>query len=224
MARRIKEDPGVHRMRIADAAGKLFEAKGTENTSVSEIARAAGYSKATLYVYFKNKEEIIAYLVLSSMKMLKDCIFSALSGKKDYRDRYFDICHAMVSYQEKYSYYFSIVLDYINIDFDNSGCEESERETFMVGEEINSMLFSFINDGIKDGAFRKQSNVKSVIMTIWGMLSGLIQLASNKEQYILQEIRLSRKAFLDKGFQFLYGAIENTSADKEHKSDKNKKK
>ena len=120
----------------------------------------------------------------------------------------------MVSYQEKYPYYFSIVLDYINIDFDNSGCEESERETFMIGEEINSMLFSFINDGIKNGAFRKQSDVKSVIMTIWGMLSGFIQLASNKEQYILQEMNLSKKDFLEKGFHFLYGAIENSSADK----------
>lgn len=214
MARRIKEDPGVHRMRIAGAAGKLFEEKGTQSTSVSEIAQAAGYSKATLYVYFKNKEEIIAYLVLGSMKMLKDCISTALSGEKDFKDKYFDICHAMVSYQEKYPYYFSIVLDYINIDFDNSGCEESERETFMIGEEINSMLFSFINDGIKNGAFRKQSDVKSVIMTIWGMLSGFIQLASNKEQYILQEMNLSKKDFLEKGFHFLYGAIENSSADK----------
>ena len=124
MARRIKEDHGVHRMRIAGAAGKLFEEKGTQSTSVSEIAQAAGYSKATLYVYFKNKEEIIAYLVLGSMKMLKDCISTALSGEKDFKDKYFDICHAMVSYQEKYPYYFSIVLDYINIDFDNSGCEE----------------------------------------------------------------------------------------------------
>lgn len=39
----------------------MFRAKGIENTSMNDIARATGYSKATLYVYFKNKEEIIRY-------------------------------------------------------------------------------------------------------------------------------------------------------------------
>ena len=64
MARRIKEEPGVHRSRIAMAAGKLFEAKGIKTTTMDEIAKEAGYSKATLYVYFQNKEEIVGYLVL----------------------------------------------------------------------------------------------------------------------------------------------------------------
>ena len=207
MARRIKEDPAVHRMRISDAAGKLFEAKGVPATSVSEIAEAAGYSKATLYVYFKNKEEIVSFLVMRSMQMLKECIETALSGDKSYKERYIAICEAMVSYQEKYPYYFSAVLDYINIDFENSPCVESERETFLAGEEINELLSSFFTKGIEDGEFKKQTDVKSVILSIWGMLSGFIELAANKEKYIEQEMKLSKKDFLMNGFLFLYGAI-----------------
>ena len=55
MARRIKEERIVHQNRIAEQAGILFSQRGINNTSMDDIAKNAGYSKATLYVYFKNK-------------------------------------------------------------------------------------------------------------------------------------------------------------------------
>lgn len=57
------------------AASALFMERGIAGTSMDDIAKAAGYSKATLYVYFENKEEIVGILVLNSMKKLYDYIF-----------------------------------------------------------------------------------------------------------------------------------------------------
>lgn len=48
------------------AASALFSEKGITATSMDDIAKAAGYSKATLYVYFENKEEIVGILVLNT--------------------------------------------------------------------------------------------------------------------------------------------------------------
>lgn len=48
-----------HRGSILAAAERLFAEKGTEKTTMDDIAREAEYSKATLYVYFQSKEEII---------------------------------------------------------------------------------------------------------------------------------------------------------------------
>ena len=210
MGRRKKEEPCVHRMRIAKAAEDLFEKKGITATTMSEIANAAGYSKATLYVYFKNKEEVVGYLVLNSMKKLKDYLSSALEkGKEnsDFKERFFALCKSMVLYQQEYPCYFSMVSDYINIDFENSDCEESARETFLVGEEINSILLSFLESGIDAGAFREQKNPKATLFSIWGMLSGLIELSVNKNEYISREIRISHDDFLETGFSLLYEAI-----------------
>lgn len=207
MARRIKEEPGIHRNRIAMAAGELFESKGIDSTTMNEIAKKAGYSKATLYVYFQNKEEIVGYLVLHSMNKLKEYLASALVSEKDFKGKYLDICRAMVLYEEEYPYYFSMVLDHINIDFEHSLCEESERETFRVGEEINALLVSFFTCGIEKGAFKNQLDIKSVIFSIWGMLSGFIQLAANKQEYIAQEMHMAKEEFLERGFLFLYAAI-----------------
>ena len=49
MARRKKEPRSVHREKIASAASVLFMDKGIVATSMDDIAKAAGYSKATLY-------------------------------------------------------------------------------------------------------------------------------------------------------------------------------
>ena len=70
MGRRKKEPPSVHRSQIAQAASALFLEKGTAAVSMDDIAKAAGYSKATLYVYFENKDEIVSALTLDSMKKL----------------------------------------------------------------------------------------------------------------------------------------------------------
>ena len=62
MGRRKREPESTHRENIAMAAERLFYARGTEATTMNDIAKAAGYSKATLYVYFADKEEIVSSL------------------------------------------------------------------------------------------------------------------------------------------------------------------
>lgn len=48
---------------IAHRAAELFESRGVGNTSVSDICRAAGVARSTLYYHFKSKSEIVRYLV-----------------------------------------------------------------------------------------------------------------------------------------------------------------
>lgn len=98
MARRKKEPKSVHREKIAAAASALFMEKGITTTTMNDIAKTAGYSKATLYVYFENKEEIISFLVLDSMKKLYSYITSALEQQEATKTRYDLICQGLVLY------------------------------------------------------------------------------------------------------------------------------
>lgn len=207
MARRKKEPKEVHRHNIASAAQELFEEKGIESTSMDDIAKKAGYSKATLYVYFHNKEEIVGVLVLESMKKLYDYIVTAIEEKESVKERYYLICKALMRYQEEYPFYFKTVLEGINIDFEHSKCLPEEEETFRIGEKINLALKRFIEEGIAAGEFRNEIDSISTIFSFWGMLSGLIQLAVNKEEYIVREMKLSKHEFLKNGFDHLYCVI-----------------
>jgi AcrR family transcriptional regulator len=46
------------RRRILDAAGQVIDELGLANATTKEIARAAGYSEATLYKHFRDKQEL----------------------------------------------------------------------------------------------------------------------------------------------------------------------
>jgi AcrR family transcriptional regulator len=43
---------------ITDAALKVFAQRGLHNTTLDDVAKEAGISKGTIYLYFKNKEEL----------------------------------------------------------------------------------------------------------------------------------------------------------------------
>lgn len=207
MGRRKKEPKSVHRENIAAAASALFMEKGIAAVSMDDIAKAAGYSKATLYVYFENKEEIVGILVLNSMKKLYDYIASALAQQETTKERYGLICRGLIQYQEEFPFYFKMVLDKINIDFECRDYLPEEKETWQIGEEINEKLKEFIISGIENGDLRSDLEIMPTIFHFWGMLSGMIQLAANKEEYIQKTMALSKIQFLNRGFQMLYRSI-----------------
>ena len=207
MGRRKKEPRSVHRENIVSAASALFMERGIAATSMDDIAKAAGYSKATLYVYFENKEEIVGILVLNSMKKLDDYISSALIQHEATKARYDFICRGLVQYQEEFPFYFKMVLDKINIDFESKEYLPEERETYQIGEEINEKIKNFLLSGMEKGDLRNDLDIMPAIFNFWGMLSGIIQLAANKEEYIKKSMGLSKIEFLEYGFSLVYHSI-----------------
>jgi AcrR family transcriptional regulator len=55
--RRSRED-SAKRRQIIEGARAVFLPQGFDAASMGEIARKAGVSKGTLYVYFKSKEDL----------------------------------------------------------------------------------------------------------------------------------------------------------------------
>ncbi|MFC4022426.1 TetR/AcrR family transcriptional regulator [Oceanobacillus longus] len=56
---------------ILITAGKLFAEKGYDAVSIREIAKKAGCSHTTIYLYFKDKEALLHELTMPSLKNLQ---------------------------------------------------------------------------------------------------------------------------------------------------------
>lgn len=207
MGRRKKESESVHRKNIALSAEYLFTHKSIESTTMDDIAKQAGYSKATIYVYFKNKEEIVYFLVLKSMKILHMFIADAVSKSATIKEKYSRICKALTQYQEQYPLYFTFALSKINVNFNKTDYLPIEKEIFEVGEQINAEISKFINLGVKSGEFQSDMPILQIVFLFWGSLSGLIQIAANKQFYIKKTMNLSKQEFLDFGFKKLFQMI-----------------
>ena len=112
-----------------------------------------------------------------------------------------------MKYQEEYPLYFKMVLENIKIDFETTDFLPEEKETFLVGEQINGLLAAFLQGGIEKGQIRPDLQILPTIFSLWGMLSGLVQIATNKQEYIEQQMGLSKEEFLSYGFDTLYRSI-----------------
>lgn len=64
------------RRQIMQGAGEVFLAQGFDAASMGAIARQAGVSKGTLYVYFKSKEELFESIVEEQSAQQAEGIFA----------------------------------------------------------------------------------------------------------------------------------------------------
>lgn len=63
------------RRQILNGARAVFMASGFDGASMGEIAKAAGVSKGTLYVYFDSKEALFEALALAEKRGLAEVLF-----------------------------------------------------------------------------------------------------------------------------------------------------
>jgi len=99
------KDPNLverRRHQIADAAARLFVAKGFHKTTTRQIARAADISIGSLYEYFTTKEDIL-YIVCDFIHTeMERGVATAMADASGGRDalakvirEYFMVCHRM---------------------------------------------------------------------------------------------------------------------------------
>lgn len=64
--------------RILEAAVRCFEARGYDETTTAEIARAAGVGVGTVYGYFPHKRAILLELVHETLEQIADRVVAGL--------------------------------------------------------------------------------------------------------------------------------------------------
>lgn len=196
-----------HRSNIIRAAEKLFLEKGIESTTMDSISKEADYSKATLYVYFKNKEEIIGELTLISMKLLHQTFIKATSDARDCYDQYYAFCYALMDFQQNHPIYYQCLLREINVDLDLPKTPNVYQEIYNVGEDINEVIGSILEKGIAQGYIRGDINIFQTVFILWASISGVIDMATQKEKYFLKCNGITKDAFLKYSFDTILKSI-----------------
>jgi len=173
---------------ILDAAETLFFSKGYDNVSMNSIAKEVGLGKATLYIYFDNKEELFYGVVLRGISilstMIKEKVEKEDTGLKKiiaFKKAYGEFIKTYPEYFQSYKYFqsgrfdISDILDNdykeimmkslfsIHIPSNFLNTNETIKEIFKLREEILFTLYKSIKLGIKEGTI--ESNVDPLKIT-----------------------------------------------------------
>ena len=84
---RKEREKEQRRSDIIDAAEKRFFGKSYDEVAMSDIAGDAELNKATLYLYFKNKESLYFAVITRGLAIMRDMFMKAATGKLNGRER-----------------------------------------------------------------------------------------------------------------------------------------
>jgi len=80
MPKVIQDYREMAKEKIIESASKLFFQMGYNNAGMENIARDMGITKGTLYLYFKNKEELLNKTCKVNMDLLEKNLKKSVSG------------------------------------------------------------------------------------------------------------------------------------------------
>jgi AcrR family transcriptional regulator len=145
-----EEDQAKRRHEIFHQVVNVFLKKGFQETSMREIAEAAGLGKSTLYDYFKTKDEILVYYFEDQLNDLTaEAQQMAMQNKSaDERLREITQMH-MELLQANKSLFLKMSMEAQRLK------PESQRKIQEKRHAYQDLLRALIDEGIREGAFRK---------------------------------------------------------------------
>lgn len=191
---------------ILAAAKELFSEKGVEQTTMDDIAKKAEYSKSTIYTYFESKEEILNYIVLEHLVLLKKNMEESLRFSTKFPDSFYAICYAVSKFYGDYPMYFKALLGEMQVPEFKSNTLPSQ--IYMLSEQINETLEAYLKICMSNDHIREFGSPPQTTYILWSALCGIIEAAHKKESYIYHKMKITKEEFMQNGFKLLLASIE----------------
>ncbi|MFC1851143.1 TetR/AcrR family transcriptional regulator [candidate division CSSED10-310 bacterium] len=205
--RRLREKK-QRRTDIVDAAERIFFSKGWDNATMEDVAEEAELSKGTLYLYFKTKEDLYLAIHLRGLKILETLFHQAVLNQANGFEKVKAIGQAYFAFAGQYPDYFNALSYYEMRELDFEDEDSPAAECARQGQITNYILVSALQEGIDDGSIRADIDPLMMTMVLWGQTTGLIQIASRKEQLIKQKYGVNIEDLFTFYFDFMHAALE----------------
>lgn len=150
---------------ILRAAAKVFARSGYFNAKVSDVAKTAGVADGTVYLYFKNKDDLLTSIFSWAMGQFLERAGSELTEEADPREklrRFAQLHYTLLEQERDIAIVFQIELR------QSTKFMEQFSTTYLA--EYLQRLREIIAEGQRLGYFRSELNSKVVAKFLFGAL------------------------------------------------------
>lgn len=166
---RKERDKQEMRKNIIDAAMHMFTHEGYESASIRKIADKIEYSPGTIYLYYKDKDELLYDVQAECFSKLVE-VFKRDAASIDPLERMEQICHSYVRFglenPEIYDLMFMMKSPMNNLH---------EHESWKNADDALSYLASCLQECI-DKKLIRFDNLWMAVLSVWGFGHGLVSL------------------------------------------------
>jgi AcrR family transcriptional regulator len=197
VAERRAEEKDRRRAEIVDAAIELYREVGWDAVTIDQVAKRARLSRALVYVYFKDKDELHITIVLRAFEVLDKRFVEAASHARLGIDKVEALGRAYLSYAHELPHFFDACARFEVAPQQATKPEGLIAECFAAGSNLNQRTVEALQAGVRDGSIRDDmGDLKVTAMALWGFSHGLIQIAVNKA-HVLAHDAVSVGQFVD---------------------------
>ncbi len=159
---------GDKRERILRGAIQAFARKGFYTARVSDIAKAAGVADGTIYLYFKNKDDILVSLFEERFDRLISTLRRELPALPDAVSRIRHLISIQLGAMESHRDLAEVIT--VNLRQSTRFLRQYAAPRF---EEYLDVMASVIADGQREGSLRQDLSPMIVARAIFGSIDGL---------------------------------------------------
>lgn len=154
---------------ITEAAVEVFAEKGFRHARVSDIARRAGVADGTIYLYFKNKEDILLSIFEEKMDLLLTGLAAELKGVTDAHARIRRF--ARFHYRQVSDNRAAAEVLQVELRLSNKFLREYRPEKLW---QYLGVFATIVREGQDSGIFRREVDP---FVAMWGFFGALDELA-----------------------------------------------
>ena len=181
IAERKLREKTQRRSAILTAAKRLISKHGVEGTSMSQLADSTELNKATLYLYFGDKDDLIDAIVYEGLVLLEskyeEMDLKSLTGLQ----RVLNLARITFAFYKEHPVYFYTM----NHQERRRVSERLETPFAVKGNETASRIFERIADGlrqgIEEGSIRKSIDVNVFLVLLYAQIYGVMHTVYSKE-------------------------------------------
>ncbi|MGG6312697.1 TetR/AcrR family transcriptional regulator [Paenibacillus macerans] len=154
---------------ILDAAEKVIAENGFHGSQVSKIAKEAGVADGTIYLYFKNKEDILISLFQDRLGKLVELFHQSIRETSTAEEALRKVCEIHFTQLEQ-----NVHLAYVTqIELRQSSLELRKAIGLSVKPYI-TLIEHILKRGIEEGSFRADLDTKLTRQLIFGALDEVV--------------------------------------------------
>ena len=195
------------RQQIIVAAKRIFSVKGFSKTTMEDIAREAELSPGTLYLYFKNKDELYASLSLRILQYM-NIRLEDVKKEKDHNPEQ-KIASIKEALYDVYQFDPMILINVFHLQssetFKNLSTPLLENITELSRNSLQTLADIFKNSSGRNRFLTRQPTAIADI--VWSLFTGIVLWEESKR--MIDDDRDYLKQTLDVAFEIFARGISN---------------
>lgn len=185
LAERREEEKERRRAEMVDAAEDLYAEVGWDDVTMERVAKSARLSRALIYVYFRDKSDLLHAITERSLLELRERFVVAAAAHPLGLDQVQAIGRAYVLFQQEKPYRFDACSRF---HAHQAAGQPAEDACAAAGDAVMTEIVKALLQGQADGSIRKDiGNPAQVCVMLWAFTHGLIQIGINKTQEIARQ-------------------------------------